>query len=97
MQPVVLLLCSNVFMPLAWYGHRKDAGHTSSMVKISVSSWMRAFFACCFQVPANRSGSGYFTATQHKRIQSFIQLAVFSGCAMGSASSCAATTSSPLV
>ena len=46
---------------------------------ISVISWGIAFFEYCFQVPANRIGSGTFSAAQLKVIQEVISLLVFAG------------------
>lgn len=74
--PLILLLCSNVFMTFAWYGHLKYKG-TALWIAVLVS-WGIAFVEYCFQVPANRLGhnAGY-TAAQLKTIQEVITLAVF--------------------
>ena len=81
-----LLLLSNVFMTLAWYGHLKFFGkgtnHSStSLWVIVLVSWGLAFFEYCFQVPANRIGSsemgGPFSLVQLKVIQEIITLVVF--------------------
>lgn len=78
MKTVLLLLVSNTFMTLAWYGHLKFAkGHDSSMLKLILISWGIAFFEYCFQVPANRLGYGRFTASQLKIIQEAISISVF--------------------
>lgn len=78
MRTVLLLLASNTFMTLAWYGHLKFAkGHNTSMLKLILISWGIAFFEYCFQVPANRLGYGHFTATQLKIIQEAISISVF--------------------
>ena len=75
MKTVVLLIISNVFMTLAWYGHLK---HKSSPLWIAiVASWSLAFFEYVFQVPANRYGSETFSVTQLKILQECITLAVF--------------------
>jgi uncharacterized protein len=76
MTPVLLLIASNVFMTIAWYGHLR---HThSSMVYAIVVSWLIAFLEYCLQVPANRLGyaQGY-SAYQLKIIQEVITLVVF--------------------
>jgi uncharacterized protein (DUF486 family) len=80
-----LLLLSNGFMTLAWYGHlrffgRNSASHPTLWVIILIS-WGVAFFEYCFQVPANRIGfveqGGPFSLVQLKVIQEVITLVVF--------------------
>src|SRR5271154_1497706 len=75
MLTVVLLILSNVFMTLAWYGHLKHKG--SPLWLAIVASWGIAFFEYCFQVPANRFGYGQFTGYQLKIIQEIITVTVF--------------------
>lgn len=75
MLTVVLLTVSNVFMTFAWYGHLKFK-ESPIMIAILVS-WLIAFLEYCFQVPANRIGSQYFTTAQLKIIQEAITLIVF--------------------
>lgn len=70
-----LLVLSNVFMTMAWYGHLKFKSH--SLWIVILASWGIAFFEYCLQVPANRIGHGYFTAPQLKVIQEAITFAVF--------------------
>jgi uncharacterized protein len=78
--PIVLLICSNVFMTFAWYGHLK---HKSAPLYLAIlASWGIAFFEYCLMVPANRWGNTHFTATQLKIIQEVITLAVFCGFAI---------------
>lgn len=73
--PIVLLTISNVFMTFAWYGHLR---HKSAALWIVILvSWLIALFEYCFQVPANRIGSEYFTTAQLKTIQEIITLTVF--------------------
>ena len=76
--PILLLIISNVFMILAWYGHLKlqDAGilHSTTPIYVVVLiSWGLAFFEYCFQVPANRIGfegnGGPYTLMQLKVVQ----------------------------
>lgn len=74
-QTVGLLLLSNVFMTLAWYGHLKYK-HMPLLLVIAIS-WGIAFFEYCLQVPANRIGHGYFSAVELKTIQEVLTLAVF--------------------
>src|ERR1700729_1189864 len=70
-----LLIVSNAFMTIAWYGHLRF--EKSVLYKVIVVSWLIAFFEYCFQVPANRIGSYEFTAAQLKTIQEVITLTVF--------------------
>ena len=82
---ILLLLLSNVFMTLAWYGHLKlqQTGVSSHwpLIAIIAFSWMIAFFEYCCQVPANRIGfsgnGGPFSLVQLKVIQECISLLVF--------------------
>ena len=62
---VLLLICSNIFMTYAWYGHLKDLRNSPLLIVI-LASWGVAFFEYCLQVPANRIGSGYFSLAQLK-------------------------------
>ena len=73
---ILLLIGSNVFMTLAWYGHLKYKG--SALWIVILVSWGIALFEYCFQVPANRIGHEYFTAAQLKTMQEVITLVVFS-------------------
>jgi uncharacterized protein (DUF486 family) len=75
MWTIVLLLCSNIFMTIAWYGHLKFG--EQPLWKVILVSWGIAFFEYCFQVPANRLGYGRFSPVQLKVIQEVITLAVF--------------------
>ena len=72
-----LLILSNLFMTLAWYGHLKFK-HTSLWIVI-LASWGIAFFEYCLQVPANRLGHGHFSAAELKTIQEVITLVIFAG------------------
>jgi len=73
---IVLLVCSNVFMTLAWYGHLKTLGHKPLLVAV-LASWGIAFFEYLLQVPANRIGFTTLTLPQLKILQEAITLAVF--------------------
>lgn len=75
MTTVLLLIASNVFMTIAWYGHLKF--RDEALWKVVLVSWGIAFFEYCLQVPANRWGYGQFTAPQLKVIQEVITLVVF--------------------
>ena len=72
---IMLLILSNIFMTLAWYGHLKHRG--SALPLVSLISWGIAFFEYMLQVPANRIGYGYFNAAELKTIQEVISLSVF--------------------
>jgi len=76
MATVILLIISNIFMTIAWYGHLKYK--ESPLWKVIFLSWMVASLEYCFQVPANRIGHRHFSAAQLKTIQEVITLAVFS-------------------
>jgi uncharacterized protein len=75
MRTVGLLIASNVFMTVAWYGHLRFKG--VALWKVVLVSWCIAFFEYCLQVPANRWGHGQFTAYQLKILQEVITLVVF--------------------
>ncbi len=64
MWTVLLLICSNIFMTIAWYGHLRFRNWP--LWGVIVGSWLIAFFEYVFQVPANRIGYGQFSATQLK-------------------------------
>ena len=80
-----LLIMSNVFMTLAWYGHLKFAElkwfNKLGLISIILISWGIALFEYFFQVPANRIGfkdhGGPFTLVQLKVLQEVITLIVF--------------------
>jgi uncharacterized protein (DUF486 family) len=80
-----LLILSNTFMTLAWYGHLKFAewkwGAKLGLFSIILISWGIAFFEYVLQVPANKIGfkgnDGPFTLLQLKVIQEVITLVVF--------------------
>ncbi|MCF0059136.1 DMT family protein [Dyadobacter sp. CY356] len=86
LSTIGLLILSNAFMTMAWYGHLKffsKAGNHAStpLWMIILLSWGLAFFEYCFQVPANRIGSsemgGPFSLVQLKIIQEVITLIIF--------------------
>ena len=78
--PIVLLICSNIFMTVAWYGHLKFK--TRPIWLVILASWGIAFFEYVLQVPANRWGNSIYSATQLKIIQEVVTLCVFSGFAI---------------
>ena len=80
MKTVLLLIGSNMFMTLAWYGHLKFKWLESrSLFVVILVCWGIAFFEYCLQVPANRIGfrTGQFDGYQLKVIQEAITLTVF--------------------
>jgi uncharacterized protein (DUF486 family) len=75
MRTILLLLASNVFMTIAWYGHLKFKD--VPLWKVILISWLIAGVEYCLAVPANRWGHGTFTAGQLKIMQEVISLTVF--------------------
>ncbi|MCZ8182113.1 MAG: DMT family protein [Beijerinckiaceae bacterium] len=75
--PILLLLASNVFMTLAWYGHLKFK--TTALPVVILASWGIAFIEYCLAVPANRMGHAVYSAAELKTIQEVITLIVFAG------------------
>ena len=75
MRTVLLLICSNVFMTLAWYGHLRY--RAAPLIWTILVSWLIALPEYALQVPANRFGYGQFTAAQLKIIQEVISISVF--------------------
>lgn len=80
---IILLVCSNTFMTMAWYGHIifKSKLERFGLFAIVLISWAIAFFEYCLQVPANRLGStdfgGPFNIWELKVIQEVVSLSVF--------------------
>lgn len=82
---ILLLVASNTFMTIAWYGHLrfkdiswlKDLGLTGTIL----ISWGIALLEYCLMVPANRIGhiqhGGPFTLLQLKIIQEAVSISVF--------------------
>jgi uncharacterized protein (DUF486 family) len=75
LAPVLLLICSNVFMTFAWYGHLKF--RDSPLWIVVLVSWGIAFVEYCFAVPANRIGGGVYSGAELKAMQEVITLCVF--------------------
>ena len=75
--PVLLLVGSNLFMTVAWYGHLKY--EHKPLATVVLASWGIAFFEYCLQVPANRWGHAVYSAPQLKGMQEVITLLVFAG------------------
>jgi uncharacterized protein (DUF486 family) len=82
---ILLLILSNAFMTLAWYGHLKfkemNWFQNLGLISIVLISWGIALFEYFFQVPANRIGyhefGGPFSLVELKVIQEVITLLVF--------------------
>ena len=76
MATILLLLVSNVFMTLAWYGQLKFP--QLSLAAAILIGWGIALIEYSFAVPANRIGYAHgFTGGQLKIIQEIITLTVF--------------------
>ena len=75
LAPIVLLIGSNLFMTTAWYGHLKFKDRP--LWTVVLVSWAIAFFEYWLAVPANRIGSGVYSAAQLKAMQEVITLSVF--------------------
>ena len=74
---VFLLICSNVFMTFAWYGHLKNLANKPWYIA-AIVSWGIALFEYLLQVPANRLGhAGGVSLAQLKIMQEVITLSVF--------------------
>jgi uncharacterized protein len=82
---ILLLVLSNTFMTVAWYGHLKlrtiSRFENLSLLAIILLSWGIAFFEYSLQVPANRIGyqanGGPFSLVELKVIQEVISILVF--------------------
>jgi uncharacterized protein (DUF486 family) len=75
LQSIGLLIISNTFMTIAWYGHLKHRNWP--LVVAILISWLIAFFEYVFQVPANRISYGKLSLMQLKILQECITLVVF--------------------
>ena len=78
LQTILLLVGSNVFMTIAWYGHLKNLA-TAPWYLAALVSWGIALAEYLLQVPANRIGfqQAGFSVAQLKIMQEVITLAVF--------------------
>ena len=74
-MPIALLVGSNVFMTMAWYGHLKFKD--SPLHWVILASWGIAFIEYCMAVPANRIGHEVYSAAELKTMQEVITLLVF--------------------
>lgn len=82
---ILLLLLSNTFMTIAWYGHLRFSqmkwAQSLGLFAIILISWGIAFFEYCAMIPANRIGfkgnGGPFSLWELKVIQEVITLTIF--------------------
>lgn len=82
---ILLLILSNAFMTVAWYGHLKlrtiSRFENISLITVILLSWLIALFEYSLQVPANRIGfrsnGGPFSLIELKVIQEVISILVF--------------------
>jgi uncharacterized protein (DUF486 family) len=82
---ILLLIISNTFMTMAWYGHLKFSEWKSfqklGLIAIIFISWGIALFEYIFMVPANKMGysgnGGPYSLFQLKVIQEAVTLVVF--------------------
>ena len=82
---ILLLIVSNSFMTIAWYGHLRYQNVSKNallgLLGIVLVSWGIALFEYFFQVPANRIGyqgtGGPFSLVELKLIQEVISISVF--------------------
>lgn len=75
--PILLLVGSNLFMTVAWYGHLRFK--EQPLLTVILVSWGIAFIEYCLAVPANRIGHQVYSAAELKTIQEVITLVVFAG------------------
>lgn len=76
MPTLALLIVSNLFMTIAWYGHLRYPD--AKLWVVILASWGIALIEYCFAVPANRIGYAHgMTGGQLKIIQECVTLAVF--------------------
>ncbi len=76
MPTLMLLIVSNLFMTLAWYGQLRFP--TAPLWAAILASWGIALVEYCFAVPANRIGyAGGLSTAQLKVMQEVISMSVF--------------------
>jgi uncharacterized protein (DUF486 family) len=77
LRPILLLLGSNIFMTLAWYGHLRFK--QTPLIAAILVSWGIALIEYCLAVPANRFGNAVYSTAQLKTIQEVVTLLIFAG------------------
>ena len=75
--PILLLIGSNVFMTIAWYGHLRFK--EVPLLTVILASWGIALVEYFLAVPANRWGSAVYSTAQLKTIQEAVTLVIFAG------------------
>ena len=75
--PIAMLVASNLFMTVAWYGHLKFKA--APLAVVVLASWAIAFFEYWLAVPANRIGHAVYSTAQLKTIQEVATLTIFVG------------------
>ena len=75
--PILMLLGSNIFMTLAWYGHLRFK--ELPLAGVIFAAGGIALVEYCLAVPANRWGSAVYSTAQLKTMQEVITLVVFAG------------------
>ena len=75
--PILLLIGSNLFMTLAWYGHLRFK--EAPLIGVIFAAWGIAFIEYCMAVPANRWGNAVYSTAELKTMQEIITLVVFAG------------------
>jgi uncharacterized protein (DUF486 family) len=78
--PIFMLVISNIFMTIAWYGHLGDISRP--MWLAILIAWGIAFFEYCLVVPANRMGHSVYSTAELKTMQEVITLLVFAAFAV---------------
>jgi len=85
LSTILLLMMSNAFMTVAWYGHLKlktmSRFENISLIAVILLSWGIAFFEYSLQVPAKRMGfranGGPYSLVELKVIQEVISILIF--------------------
>jgi uncharacterized protein (DUF486 family) len=75
LKTLLLLIASNCFMTVAWYGHLRF--RETPLLWAIAASWLLALPEYALQVPANRAGYGDLSAYQLKIMQESVTLVVF--------------------
>ena len=75
LKAAALLILSNLFMTVAWYGHLRF--RRVPLLLAVLASWGIALFEYLLQVPANRIGYTEMSLSQLKILQEAITLTVF--------------------
>ena len=71
LQTILLLICSNIFMTFAWYGHLKNL-QDKPWYLAAIFSWFIALFEYLLMVPANRIGYSQLNLGQLKSFKKLL-------------------------